>query len=453
MGANKSTSCHTCGRTFQDTLAADNHKRSTGHCYCRHCSRAFKHQEAVTDHERDTHNLICCTCSKILPFKDRLQAHQRSTGHGYCSICDRYLASEQSLEQHRQSLHNYPCGQCTSVFKDAIRLSNHQRNMGHCYCQECSRSFEDPHAYSQHLRSTVHVSECRCLQCERDFISEQALEQHLKDKKNHHPPAQSVATREDGTHTCNECDRQFTDRNALKQHLESVVHRPLSSLKRIASSRCKCRFTSPSALLQHLESGSCRSGLDRASLNQLVQSQDAGNMITFGNMVGPLLDSTADDGTSTGSSSPGVLTPSSHSSDTYSGIMGARLGLSALSADYFTFKTAQRSVIESGKLSCPLCPGKSRDFRTTQALENHLASPAHAPKIFHCPVNLISSTKQGKQGKQGKSFIKEFSTLSGLTQHVESGACDGGKKMVEEVMTFVQEKLGELGFEKIKLLK
>ncbi|KAL8857091.1 MAG: hypothetical protein Q9178_006383 [Gyalolechia marmorata] len=322
--------------------------------------------------------------------------------------------------------------------------------MGHCYCQECRRSFKDQQAYSQHLRSTVHVSEFRCLQCERDFVSEGALIQHLRDKKVHHPPARSLTTREDGTHTCNECRRQFTHRNALKQHLESIVHRPLSELTCIASSRCKGRFTSPSALIQHLESGSCRSGLDRASLNRLVQSQDAGNMITFGNLVGPLLDSTADDGTSTGSSSPGVLTPSSHSSDTYSAIMGAHLGLSALSADYFTLKTAHLSVNRRGRFSCPLCPGNSRGFRTTQALENHFASPAHAPKIFHCPVNLISSTKKGKQTE---SFIKEFSTLSGLTQHVESGACDGGKKMLEETMTFVQEKLKELGFEKIRLLK
>ncbi|KAL8917218.1 MAG: hypothetical protein Q9172_005934 [Xanthocarpia lactea] len=330
------------------------------------------------------------------------------------------------------------------------RYMNTPQKSGHCYCQECKLSFKDQQEHSQHLRSTIHVSEIRCLQCERNFSSEQALIQHLRDKKEHHPPAQSVTTQGDGAHSCNECDRQFSDSTALKQHLESVVHRPLSKLKCIASSRCKGRFTSPSALLQHLESGSCRSDLNRASLNQLVQSHDADNMITFGNLVGPLLDSTADDGTSTGSSSPGVLTPSSHSSDTYSGIMGARLGLSALSTDYFNLKTAPRSVIRSGKLSCPLCPGKSRGFRTTQALENHLASPAHAPKIFHCPVNLINPIKEGKQAK---SFIKEFSTLSGLTQHVESGACDGGKKMLEEAMTFVQEKLKDLGFEKIKLLK
>ncbi|KAI4280504.1 MAG: hypothetical protein L6R38_004413 [Xanthoria sp. 2 TBL-2021] len=172
-------------------------------------------------------------------------------------------------------------------------------------------------------------------------------------------------------------------------------------------------------------------------------------MITFGTQLGSLLNCAADDWTSAGSSNPGLLTPSSHPSDTYSALMSAQTTPSALSTGYFTLGTGQPLIARAGNFWCPLCPAQSRGFRTVNALENHLASPAHAPKVFHCPVNLTSSEKKGKQTKE---MIKDFSTLSGLTQHVESGVCEGGRQMLEGAMEFVQERLKALGFKNIKLL-
>ncbi|KAL8679327.1 MAG: hypothetical protein Q9186_004374 [Xanthomendoza sp. 1 TL-2023] len=236
----------------------------------------------------------------------------------------------------------------------------------------------------------------------------------------------------------------------VKNVIESVVHRPLSQLKCIASSKCKGRFTSPSALLHHLESGACRSGLSRGALNQLIQTHDVGNMITFETQMGSLLGFSADDRASTGSFNSGLLTPSSHLSDTYSGLMSFQLTPSAFSNGCSESGTVQTAINQAGKRPCPLCPAGSRGFRTMQALGDHLASPAHAPKIFHCPVDLVRTSKKGKQQK---SSIEEFSTLSGLTQHVESGACKGGRKMLEQAMNIVQERLKALGFKEIKLLK
>ncbi|KAL8776439.1 MAG: hypothetical protein Q9213_008273 [Squamulea squamosa] len=443
-------SCNTCGRSFQDTKAVKDHQHSTGHCYCLHCSQPFPHEQAFAEHKRVYHTHTCGICNKSWEFRRHLQDHQRSTVHGYCHNCDKYFASKESLMQHRRALHEHHCGQCSSVFASIIQLQNHQRSKGHCYCCECDRFFGSQEAQAQHLRSTIHVSQYRCVECERDFSSEQALQQHLIDKKTHGPSQHSIAPLDDGTYTCDKCDRDFPDHKALKQHLESVVHRPLNQLRCIASTKCKRRFTSPSALLHHLESGACDSGLTRASLNNLIRSHDTGNMITFGTQLGTLPDSDADDWNSSGLSSPGLLTPSSHDSDTYSGFMGSCLTPLDLPADYFVRNTAQSLVNRAGKLLCPLCPASSRGFRTMQALENHLASPAHAPKIFHCPVNVMSSEKEEKQTE---ALIKEFSTLSGLTQHVESGACDGGRKMLEGAMEFVQEKLNELGFRDVKLLK
>ncbi|KAL8997171.1 MAG: hypothetical protein Q9169_003498 [Polycauliona sp. 2 TL-2023] len=313
--------------------------------------------------------------------------------------------------------------------------------MKHCYCQPCDRCFIDQQAHSQHLRSTIHVSQFRCLECERDFSGEQALEQHLRDKKDHGPPERAITTLETTTHECAECNRQVPNRVALEQHLDSLVHRPLSNLRCIANSKCKVRFASPSALLHHLESGSCRSKLDRVSLNQLIQGHDANSMITSGTLRGTPFDTVAKDGLSSGLSISGILTPSSSSSDTNSDMGGAYLGLSD------SPRATQGLLNKTGSITCPLCP---RGFRTLQALENHFSSPAHAPKIFHCPIKITSSLKKVKQTT---SMIKEFSTLSGLTQHVESGTCDGGKQMLEEAMDFVSEKLKGLGFKEIKLLQ
>ncbi|KAI4230059.1 MAG: hypothetical protein L6R36_000316 [Xanthoria steineri] len=189
--------------------------------------------------------------------------------------------------------------------------------------------------------------------------------------------------------------------------------------------------------------------MTRASLNQLMSAHDQGNMITFGTQLGPLCDSVGDDWTSAGASSSGLLTPSSHPSDAYSALTGAQTPTLARSPDCFSLGTGQPIVCRAGKFVCPLCPVQSRGFRTMHALEDHITSPAHAPKIFHCPIDL---SKLGKKGSQTEEMIKDFSTLSGLTQHVESGACEGGRQTLEGAMEFVEEKLKALGFKNIKLL-
>ncbi|CAL8579742.1 hypothetical protein XPA_005475 [Xanthoria parietina] len=448
MDAINMASCNTCRRTFRHPVAAENHQRSTGHCYCRHCSQPFRHEQAFAQHQGAFHDYRCGICNRAFPYSQRLQDHQRSTGHGFCRKCEAYFASKDALKQHRRALHEHHCAHCTSVFPTATGLQDHQRNKNHCYRQESDRFFTTQEAHSQHLRSSIHVSQFRCLECERDFSSGQALEQHLNDKRNHRPSS-SITPLEDGPCTCDECDREFTTRSALKQHLESLVHRPLSRLRCIASRKCKGRFSSPSALLHHLESGACRSNMTRASLNQLISTHDQGNMITFGTQLGSLFDSAGHDRTFAEASSPGFLTPSSHSSDAYSTLTGAQAPTPALSPDCFTLGTGRPMICRAGKFVCPLCPVQSKGFRTVHALDDHLASPAHAPKIFHCPVDLSNLAKKGRQTEE---MIKDFSTLSGMTQHIESGACEGGRQTLEGAMEFVQERLKALGFKNIKLL-
>lgn len=96
---------------------------------------------------------------------------------------------------------------------------------------------------------------------------------------------------------------------------------------------------------------------------------------------------------------------------------------------------------------CPLCPNR-RPFRTVVALELHVNSAAHAPKIFHCPLIPIQDLPSGRKVAK----IKSFSTLSGLAQHLETGVCRGGLAAFRRAFEYVEEKLTALGLGNIKLL-
>jgi len=51
-----------------------------------------------------------------------------------------------------------------------------------------------------------------------------------------------------------------------------------------------------------------------------------------------------------------------------------------------------------------------------------------------------------------KTAIRQFSTVSGLAQHLESGACDRWKGTFRRVVEYVQEEIKGMGFVGLKLL-
>ncbi|RPA99186.1 hypothetical protein L873DRAFT_1684348 [Choiromyces venosus 120613-1] len=108
--------------------------------------------------------------------------------------------------------------------------------------------------------------------------------------------------------------------------------------------------------------------------------------------------------------------------------------------------------LPNGKYECPLCPlGSRRVFKTLGVLQTHMLSPiAHMPKIYHCPdpkvfgITLPPSTKMKKE--------KSFMTLSALAQHVESGACQGGRTMFNAMVGFVNEKVANMGMGDMRMI-
>ena len=56
----------------------------------------------------------------------------------------------------------------------------------------------------------------------------------------------------------------------------------------------------------------------------------------------------------------------------------------------------------------------------------------------------------GEESK--KKATRQFSTVRGLAQHLESGACDGGKGTFRRVVEYVQEEIKGMEFDGLKLL-
>jgi len=125
---------------------------------------------------------------------------------------------------------------------------------------------------------------------------------------------------------------------------------------------CTGSFTTASGVTIHLESGNCPSGMNRQQINEAIRNLDRNNVATKRMITLP--------GYGNGQSS--MATERSWNGDAY---------------------------------ECYIC---EREFGALNALNQHLASPVHEQKVYHCPKGSCGS---------------EFKLLSGLIAHFESESC------------------------------
>lgn len=379
---------------------------------------------------------LACTCGRRFSKVKHLREHRSAVARHICSRCNLCLRTDGKAVQHRLS--SLPaCGQ--KRLKDMVWC-----------CTDCDAKFDDQTALHRHLSTSGHAVEFGCCDCNKNFNTADALNQHLRDKVHKKPQSKKAH------HHCKECDRSFGNAASLKQHLESTIHRPISNLTcmagKICGVECNAHFSSPSAMIAHMENGSCRSGMNRQKLNRLILVQDNDHLITSSSGIfeeSGWASLEHDDGSVTCS---GAMTPSTDSDE------GVLLTPSSSQIDFGNLvqrQLARRSSFgietdsttsDSTELSnpkfffCPLCPDTKRPFLTRLGLEMHMASAAHTPKMFHCPSILFS----GKPGKAHRE-MKNFSTISGLVAHIESGVCHGGKAGLRTVMEHMEGRLEEMG--------
>jgi hypothetical protein len=408
----------------------------------------------------------CRTCARYFVNKQALKQHLRARRHGYCGICDKAFVDQRAADQHNRDFHYY-CGECRKYFASRRALEQHCNSLVHeqeCRYDGCDDgSFKGQEALNQH-RVAAHGLECSC--SERDsLVDQQALDQRLimppqplRSEREREPSSLSPGKRlKDKDHEttvarlpdryCQTCDREFGSELALTQHMSSVVHKPLcANLKCVGGSGCKKTFTSPSAMIHHLESGACASKLTRKMINEFLAEHDTTNIILSSQYCGPKRLKKDDLDSSTSSDDESILTPATFSRRTsisaQSGTSAAMGILTPVSGD----ATDIEDIPLLCRFVCPLCPPQRGQFGSAKDLENHISSPAHAPKIYHCPVALM-----GDVGRK-KVTVKTFSTLSGLTQHLERDACAGGNTTFRNAIAFVNEKFRGLGFRDVRLL-
>ncbi|TGO07892.1 hypothetical protein BTUL_0239g00020 [Botrytis tulipae] len=428
-----------------------------------------------------------------------------------CLRCSLQFPKKELALKHERKKHP-KCKQCKERYLGLAELQNHQQITKHCYCRECDIYFPNLEKHLTHTRSTTHTTPYHCCDCGRDYTNQETLSYHccdcdevLRDHKflrrhlsgKKHIRKVGVLTSKSShndPHNCNKCDETFQDKKQLRKHMSSHRDIPCPT-----GGKCNKMFAMPSALLNHLESGCCRSGMTRAKMHLLVSAHDPNRYITSVEAVksihssehisanqtshlSELVESSSeipskdqliplplvadgDDSLSEWSAvGRGPLTPTTDDSDwsiigeailtpTYSGnasewsFVGEDHG-SSIAFPFDTDRDASSHIRTiSQERHCQLCGPNRKPFRSVRAYQAHVNSAAHAPKIFHCPLSLIPMVKALDLSK-----TRTFSTLGGLTQHLESGKCEGGLEMYRKAITFVEEQLKLFGISGLKLL-
>ncbi|KAF2752874.1 hypothetical protein EJ05DRAFT_470949 [Pseudovirgaria hyperparasitica] len=247
---------------------------------------------------------------------------------------------------------NFECETCDREFGSEYAASQHMNARGHWAkrypCESCGDVFLNEYECEEHMDQYDHYAPKHgCEACSKMFYSAQAARAHM-DKLDHWRRV-----------WCDKCQRGFQNENKLRMHLNGAAHRANS----IDCPFCKRNFTTATGVTHHLESGSCpnATNVNREVIYRAIRARDTSGVITH-------------------------KTIEWHSQSNGS------------------FEASNASW--NGEcFECYLC---HRGFNTLRGLNQHLSSPAHKQRIYHCV-----SRRCGK----------EFTALAALFSHLESESC------------------------------
>jgi hypothetical protein len=373
-----------------------------------------------------------------------------------CQTCERYFRSEEEAIRYHQlsKSHTFErsksteaaggklrllCTACLEFLCDGEDLPTHNRSLPHIngcmlrglYCLQCKTWFVNDESIQRHNHSfhdAQKPKEFRCCDCHRSFSSEKTLETHLQ--------LCDAKEKQQQMFSCEPCGLTFPSKKGLNAHLLSKDHKPVKCL---GSAKCKRKFKDFPGMIQHLESGACVSKLNRDAIHGLSRTYDTANAITIEGAPPPSLPTSVrlveeldidsvDDAIPTSTS---MLSTSSNGRGTSSGKTTPTSGGGS----------SEHELQLSNPTMCPIC---GRNFSSPLALGMHVASPVHETPIYHCPTAFLVDLGV----VLGKTKRKErvFRTLGAMAQHMNAGACTGGKESWEKVMKVLEAKLGGFGF-------
>ncbi|KAF3908989.1 hypothetical protein ABW20_dc0108644 [Dactylellina cionopaga] len=377
-----------------------------------------------------------------------------------CPICNTVFAKKRFLREHRRFE-----GQCKKVPKVKIRHP----------CQKCGATFKKTKTLKKHTRACGMPKEANPKSSRRGSKRSQPK-----------------------IFICNNCGKDFATKKLRKAHRCTANGR-----YNCLNLKCSRSFKLVASLINHLESGVCGSGYDRETINRLICERDTKGLVTVPGArnaleaytnPGGILTSTesgikviADDGTSDSSSDAGSMdnTPDDSSDDEFDiptpsySVSEASFNIVSntlwegdshvepgtrtpyeddlVSLDSWNSELTWSSSTPSMAISTPSIvisdPGVPQNtcyicrktFRKFTTLQRHLASPAHAPALYHCGLSFLGVDIPGKE--------KTFKTLSGLVMHLERGACRGGKPTFDLGMSVLSKLAEEFGFGAEELAK
>ncbi|KAH8621607.1 zinc finger protein [Alternaria alternata] len=250
-------------------------------------------------------------------------------------------------------------------------------------CETCDREFGSQQAAIQHMDALDHWGpRFECDTCDREFFTQHSAEQHMDDTGHWELP-----------YECETCGRRFHSESSANQHMSALNHhkqhycRDCTKTFRNENALKMAALTSASGLSHHLEAGSCpRAGnLDHRTMFQAISQRDCSGLVT--NKV--------------------LTCPSSGTQDIATG-----------------------ATWNGFNYECYLC---HREFSTLQGLNQHLNSPAHSEKLYHCP---------------NRSCAGQFVRLASLFNHLESESCNFVRfeKVQKHVHDFITGRQKLLGF-------
>ncbi|KAI0285680.1 hypothetical protein BC826DRAFT_960018 [Russula brevipes] len=306
---------------------------------------------------------------------------------GYCDRCARRFPDDCALELHiKHSNSHWLCHDCDLDFESLGALQQHV-DAKHRYCLT-HRVFGSKASLRFHYGQ--RLGHHFCFKCGEEFDDADDLKGHFEE--DHHSCLQCYELFDDykdlqehdrDVHTyCTDCQRGFQSESNLSHHLRSKRHQPCNV--HCPGRGCFKSFVSAAALTLHFESDTCPSGMTREQLNRIVVRADTNNYIT----------------------NPARL-------------LTGPLGRFEPPPAPVTWATERSWNEDAGAYECFLC---NSTFGTLVRLNQHLKSLRHEEEIYKCPKS---------------DCQKEFVTLGGLCQHVESGSC--GVRMFTQVRNMMDD--------------